>query len=828
MPKSSMRKLGIIVLLGLLGAGMSSPCLSKPTKEITPGPPPAPVKKEQPPQVPGPTELILQANKLANRLAVLQTKIAHDLDVNALEKRFQAIEARLAPYPAEIEQLKVSPKINFDKLTDWKDTLRLNTTNLKEIIAPLTRATTNLGKARKEWLAERQRWNNWQSVLLTDEALAEVKTALAGAQKTIDSALILINQQLQPLLALLQKSGSVDGTIHRLMAELDGLTQAKRQALLVVETAPIFSLTYFSQLKNLTWFEVGRGTQAIYWPKPEFYKNQGWILVLQIFTALLVILLIFRHRDRLMESERWRFLATRPIAAGLLLGVYPFFPLMGALPSFIYLLLMAVGGLAAIRLIGGLVEKFWKRLLLYALAFFLLLNQFFQFINLPRPLIQLYIFIAALVGLGLFFRGAVMSAREDSPLTAWLLRLGGVFFLGVGVTEAFFRTYTGYVFVSTLDTVAWILLAWLMIYLVCGGVEGLVRSALLQRFTLVRENTAGIIRRSTGLVKVFISGIVLAMILLDWRVYDNPVAAITGILSWGVTIGSQKITVGLFLTAAAFLYGSFVLSWVLQSLVMEDKTTKEKMGLGGQQSVATLIHYALVFVGFLLALAVLGIDLTQVTIMIGALGVGIGFGLQQIVNNWVCGIILLAERPIRLGDYIQLNDGTWAEVKRIGLRATRVLTFDRADVMIPNADLITRQVTNWTFSDRFARLKLPVRVALGTDTAQVLNILMEVANEDKAVVQYPAPYAYFNGFGEGSLNFELRIYLLDSDIWFTVWGRLYQEIERKLREAGIEVPFPQRDVHLRSADPTVSDTGATAEAILPKAAVKPPEDEATG
>jgi small-conductance mechanosensitive channel len=524
-----------------------------------------------------------------------------------------------------------------------------------------------------------------------------------------------------------------------------------------------------------------------------------------------------------MESERWRFLATRPIAAGLFLAVYPFFPLMAALPTFIYLLLMVVGGLAAVRLIGGLVGIFWQRLLLYTLVFFLLVNFFFRFINLPQPLMQLYIFIGALVGLGLCFWRAGVSAREDSPLTTWLLRLGGVFFLGILVAEAFFSMHTRYYFTGVLDTVAWILLGWLLIYLGVGGVEGLVRSALLQKVALVRENTEGIIRRATRLVKFFISLGILALILMDWRVYDNPLAAIQGILSWGVTLGSLKITVGLFLTAAAFFYGSFLLSSVFQSLLMQDKTAQQKMGPGGQQSVATLIHYALVFVGFLLALAVLGIDLTQVTIMIGALGVGIGFGLQQIVNNWVCGIILLAERPIRLGDYIQLGDGTWAEVKRIGLRATRVLTFDRADVMIPNADLITRQVINWTFSDRFARLYLPVSVAFGSDTDQVLDLLVKVANEDKAVVQYPEPYAFFKGFGEGSLNFELRVYLLDLDNWFTVHGRIYQQIERQLREAGITVPFPQRDLHLRSVEPHL-DTVATAEAIVPKAAVNPPEE----
>jgi len=312
---------------------------------------------------------------------------------------------------------------------------------------------------------------------------------------------------------------------------------------------------------------------------------------------------------------------------------------------------------------------------------------------------------------------------------------------------------------------------------------------------------------------------------MAWHVYDNPWTSIMGILSWGITIGPHKITFVLVLIAVAFLYGSFILSWMIQSLLLQDEAAKEKMGPGGQQSLARLIHYALVFVGFLLAMVALGIDLTKVTILLGALGVGIGFGLQQIVNNLVCGIILLVERPIRVGDYIQLTSGDWAEVKRIGLRATRVLTFDRADIMIPNGDLITREVINWTFSDRFARLKLPVGVAYGSDTNQVLGILMEVANADKAVVQYPAPYAFFNGFGDSALNFELRVYLLDLDNWFTVYGRLYQEIERKLREAGITIPFPQRDLHLRSVEPGIMDMKAEPEALVPLAAANPSEEE---
>jgi len=421
-----------------------------------------------------------------------------------------------------------------------------------------------------------------------------------------------------------------------------------------------------------------------------------------------------------------------------------------------------------------------------------------------------------------------VSAREESPLTTWLFRMGCGFFLIVLAGElGGYSTFADYLLTSGLRTVAWIILGWLAIYVARGGVEGLVHSALLQKVTLVQENTQVFIRRGVRLVRFLIHGIVLAAILMAWKVYDNPLAAITGVLSWGVTLGSHKITVGLFLTAVACLYGSVLLSWVLQGLLMEDKTAKEKMGPGGQQSVASLIHYALIFVGFLVAMAVLGVDLTQVTIMIGALGVGIGFGLQQVVNNFVCGLTLLIERPIRMGDYIQLPSGDWAEVKRIGLRSTRVLTFDCADIWIPNADLITHSVINWTYSNRFARLRLPVGVAYGTDTAQVLNILMEIANEDPSVVQYPEPYAFFNGFGASTLNFELRVYLVNSDIWFTVWGRLYQTIEQKLREAGIVIPFPQRDLHLRSVDQPVTATPGPPVDKQLRAVPNPQEDQKT-
>ena len=188
--------------------------------------------------------------------------------------------------------------------------------------------------------------------------------------------------------------------------------------------------------------------------------------------------------------------------------------------------------------------------------------------------------------------------------------------------------------------------------------------------------------------------------------------------------------------------------------------------------------------------------------MLSALGVGIGFGLQSVVNNFVSGLILLFERPVRVGDTVEVG-GSWAEIKNIGLRATCIRTFDQADVIIPNADLINNPVTNWTLSSRQVRLIIPVGVAYGSDVPLVMETLTACAKANAMVVDFPAPQVLFQSFGESSLDFELRVWVKDADHRLTVRSELHQEIDRLFREAQIEITFPQRDLHLRSIDESV-------------------------
>ena len=224
-------------------------------------------------------------------------------------------------------------------------------------------------------------------------------------------------------------------------------------------------------------------------------------------------------------------------------------------------------------------------------------------------------------------------------------------------------------------------------------------------------------------------------------------------------------------------------------------------------AVSAVTRYALVFGGVVLAMAAMGIDLTKVTLLAGAVGVGIGFGLQTVVNNFVSGLLLLVERPIKIGDAIQVGD-IEGEVRRIGVRSSTIRTSAGAEMIVPNSDLISRAVANWTLSDRKRRLQIDIGVAYGTEPEEMVRLLETAAREVKDVTDTPMPRAWFTGFGDSALNFRLDAWVDDLTRGLAVQSALRMAIAKKLREAGVEIPFPQHDIHIRSASGPPAGPGA--------------------
>ena len=219
--------------------------------------------------------------------------------------------------------------------------------------------------------------------------------------------------------------------------------------------------------------------------------------------------------------------------------------------------------------------------------------------------------------------------------------------------------------------------------------------------------------------------------------------------------------------------------------------------LGVQYTISATLRYLVIILVALLALNILGFPLTNLALVAGALGVGIGFGLQNIVNNFISGLILLFERPIKVGDMLVI-DGQWGMVKEIRVRSTVFETFDRYVLIIPNSELISSKVLNWTHYGRgINRLTLKVGVSYGTDVRQVTRLIEEVCRANPRVVAEPPPQIFFAAYGESSLEFTIWVHLRAPDDRIPATHELNSAIFETFRQHGIEIPFPQRDLHVR-------------------------------
>jgi potassium efflux system protein len=224
------------------------------------------------------------------------------------------------------------------------------------------------------------------------------------------------------------------------------------------------------------------------------------------------------------------------------------------------------------------------------------------------------------------------------------------------------------------------------------------------------------------------------------------------------------------------------------------------MDYGARHAYTTIFSYAITAIGIVIAFTTIGIKWSNLQWLIAALSVGLGFGLQEIVANFICGLIVLFERPFRIGDTVTIADisGT---VTRIQIRATTILDWDRKELIVPNKEFITGRLVNWSLSDNIIRIKIPIGIAYGSDTELAEKLLLKAAKASLLVIENPEPRAVFLGFGDNSLNFELRVYINDLNNWIPMLHKLNQAVDREFRKANVTISFPQRDVHLDQVGP---------------------------
>jgi len=728
------------------------------------------------------------------------------------ERNFEMLLRRYLDTPPA--QLAKIPAIELNEaratMTIGRNAVRGQRRTLGARIEALRGAATQLDALREQWSRQSQVERDRGAPPALLERIAELLQA-------IDESNEQVRARAQALLELDGQVASLADRYDQAAQHLDEARRQRQRHLLQLAEPPLWAM--------LATGDGTRGAQPATfqseWTRASETVNQFWQNSAdRIVLHLILLLLLLGSMASLSASPAFKALESesgpvrvlkRPVSSAVVIAIFlsPFLYL--ALPSTVGAGLRLLSLVPVLRLIPTFVPPAWRTLFywitgLFGLeALFLLLPGGSVFSRLTMLLISAAALWTATVVVRKPFADPAFIGWQRSALVRGALRL-----VALLLFAAIVGNFVGATRVTLLINVSVVVPAYVAIGLTAAVfvIEDFVRLLLhakgMQRVRSIMLHRETILVRCARLARLFAAGLWLWLTLRVLDVGPGLYEAVASILSASVKLGTFELSLGkvlLFLVAVwiaamAARFTSFVLE--------HDVLPRMRLARGLPATISTTSRYLIVGLGLLIAASMAGIDLTQITLILGALSVGIGFGLQNIVNNFISGIILLFERPIQVGDTVQVGD-LLGVVRNIGIRASNVRTYGGAEVIVPNSELVSGQVVNWTLSDRYRRLELDVGVAYGNRPAEVIAILEAVVSAHEGALKTPAPFVRFRGFGDSSLDFRVYVWV-DYDEGLTQTSAILSEIYDALAEAGIEIPFPQRDLHLRSVSDAAGRT----------------------
>jgi len=755
-------------------------------------------------------EVATRATEVQNLLRTLSTQLAPSPEIEMIRKRLPEVsELSAVELRWTMNVLRGQPTL--ETIQAQQELWQTRQLELSKRLNLLTQRATRLQEALSRLADLEKTWNQ----TLGD---AQASKAPGPIIEEISAVLTALTETQKPLqaqrTALIDLQSRLAWQVGQCGTALGEIAQAEREAvggLLTRESLPIWSAELWARVRTGGLARV-RQIAADRWAEIDQYvrnPSKGMALHVGLFVALTLLCWAGRRQVHRWEAAGEGSSATpvfdHPYAAALIVSLLiassPYLPS----PPTVRNLFEVLALVPIIRLVKPAVDP---RLApgLYALALLFAVDTVRHALA-AAPIIEQTIRVLeslggmAVLGWSLTFGSLRRPQAEATGLARANALRGGAGLILLALGGGLVAGVLGYVRLAQL-LVSGVLVGGALAVTVSasvqivGGVAGFALRVRPLRLLQMVRNHRDMLEHRTHRVLVWLAVFAWLSRWLDYVGLLQPTLSFgEAVLAVSLQRGSISISLGDVLAFFLTVWVAYLLSAFIRFVLQEDVYPKKGIPHGLSYATSRLLHYVILALGFVIGLGVLGVDLTRVTVLLGALGVGIGFGLQDVVNNFVCGMILLFERPIHVGDMIEIGN-LLGEVRRIGIRASTVRTRQGADIVVPNSQFITANVTNWTLSDQLRRIDLPVGVNYGAQPKKVIEVLEAVARANPQVLRDPPPRALFVGFGDSSINFELRAWTDQFMGWSKIRSELAVAAYDAVQEAGMSFPFPQREVRV--------------------------------
>ncbi|HTC13938.1 MAG TPA: mechanosensitive ion channel domain-containing protein [Chthoniobacterales bacterium] len=739
-------------------------------------------------------------------------------EAGTAQNTLQGINAELKADPVKTAVLQGLPDFERDiDVRNAESTRIISNGPSLDILAQLLMIWQNLGDNANSWSreltrratglgADLARLDNMAETWNLTAIEAKAKNAPQDVLNRINQTVGLIEQTQESLKSrradILNLQSRLAAEQTRIQIDFSAVEQAKQgtlSRLLVRESPPIWALS-----ENTLPSQTTRHTFSDQLSRLEAFLAQEPAKFL-VHLALIFCLYLALHwarrgmREWVKEDptlQRSLPVFDMPIAAAIALSML-FVPVI--YPSTMPRLLRAILGIAALLPAVMLLRRLLDRRtfpVLYALIILFFIDEI-RAITVALPLVTRCLFILQMLG-GICFTVWLLRSRprtpsgEDAPpplprASRWFVQVT-LFLLGA----ALIGNILGYGSLSYLLGNSVLRAAYLA--LIFTAASRIVESLIIVAFqakpltfsATVRKHRSLLRLRTTQLLRLVIFLLWLSFVFKQFELSDLLTNEANAVLNTGFALGAFRLSLGQIVGFILVVWASFLVSKFLRFLLEEDIYGRLKLARGLPYAISSVLHYTVLMIGFFIALAALGVDMTKFTILAGAFSVGVGFGLQNVINNFVSGLIVLFERPIKVGDVIQVGDAI-GSVKKIGIRASVVHAQDGSDIIVPNGTLISNQVTNWTFSDRLRAISAQIQVPRNVDQRVAGELLEQSASETSGVVKNPAPQAFITTLNSKTLTLELRAWTDQYEDWMKIQSDLWAAINRKLERANIEL-----------------------------------------